>query len=334
MGKYGGYMKFIKISELQKGAQFFMFRPTHSIKIFIVVIICVICMAAAWSLFAKMDDVIKVDAFIRPNTAISLLKTTVSGEVIYKNYNHNDFVMLGDLLLQIDVSSDIIELDNTNKLLERINNTIDVYETLRNTINRNTNTAPREHREAYLRSDIYLTEKRKLSEQIRTLEIMLERERTKPEEIIIRNNIEDIEREVEQAVLRLSLWDNNQMVSAIDTLKTALQNKENAERRIAELERIIRSAVMHAPISGRINEIRRLNIGDRVLVGEEIISIIPEGGDSKDLKAELYIDASYIARVREGQKVFLRFPGLPPSEFGKLDAVINLIPADYTIMNN
>jgi multidrug resistance efflux pump len=332
MGKYGAGMKFIEISELQKGAQFFMFRPTHSIKIFIAVIICILSIAAAWSLFAKMDDVIKADAFIRPNSAISLLKTTAGGEVIYKNYSHNGIATAGDLLLQIDVSSDVIELGNTKKLLERTNNTIEVYETLRNTISGNANAALPGQGEAYLRSEIYLTEKRKLSEQIRTLEIALERERGKPEALIVRNSIEDAERQVGQAALQLSLWDSSQMAAAIDALKAALQSREDAERRIAELERAIRSAAVRAPISGRINEIRRLNIGDRVLAGEEIASIIPEGGEG--LKAELYIDASYIARVKEGQKVSLRFPGLPPSKFGKLDAVINLIPADYTIMNN
>jgi len=327
-------MKFINITELRQGAQFFMFRPIHSVKVFVIILICIICAAVGWSLFTKMDDVIKVDAFIRPNTSISLLKTTISGEIIYKKYNHNDFVTLGELLLQIDVSSERIELDNTKKLMERIDNTIGVYEILINTINKNVNTSPRSNSEAYLRSEIYLTEKRKLSEQIKTLEISLDRERKKPSEMIIRNTIDDIEREIEQAELQLLLWDNNQMVGALDTLKLSLQDKENAERRIAEIEQIIRNSVILAPISGRVNEIRRLNIGDRVLVGEEIISIIPHGGENNELKAELYIDASYIARIKAGQNVSLRFPGLPPSKFGKLDAVISLIPADYTIMSN
>ena len=291
-------------------------------------------MTILWSLFAKVDDVVKVNAFMRPHTTISLLKTMISGEIVNKNYIHNSNVTAGDVLLQIDVSSDIIELENSNKLMERIENTIIVYDILINTINRNRNTAPNNQREAYLRSEVYIIEKTKLSEHIKTLEILLERENSKPLEMIVRKDIEDIEREIEQAVLQLSLWDNSQMINAIDTLRITLNQKENLERRMAELERVIRNATIYAPISGRINEIRRLNIGDRVLVGEDIISIIPEEKDSKDLKAELYVDASYIARIEVGQTVSLRFPGLPPSRFGKLDATISLIPADYTVMNN
>jgi multidrug efflux pump subunit AcrA (membrane-fusion protein) len=81
-----------------------------------------------------------------------------------------------------------------------------------------------------------------------------------------------------------------------------------------------------------VNEYRQLNRGDTVLPGEEIISVVP-GGES-GLKAELYVDPAYIAQVKIGQKAALRFPGLPPSKFGKIEAEVNLIPPDFTQRSN
>jgi hypothetical protein len=36
--------------------------------------------------------------------------------------------------------------------------------------------------------------------------------------------------------------------------------------------------------------------------------------------------------VRVGQEVLIRFPGLPPSRFGRLKGEVSLIPADYSIV--
>jgi hypothetical protein len=52
------------------------------------------------------------------------------------------------------------------------------------------------------------------------------------------------------------------------------------------------------------------------------------------LKAEIYVDPAYVALVKTGQNVTLRFPGLPPSSFGKLDTTVTLIPADYTVVED
>jgi HlyD family secretion protein len=122
------------------------------------------------------------------------------------------------------------------------------------------------------------------------------------------------------------------LIQTMNSIKNLSTEKETLERHISDLDRNIKNATIYAPISGRINEIRNLNIGDYALPGEQILNIIPT--DATMLKAELYVDPAYIARVKIGQKVSLRFPGLPPSKYGKLEAEINIIPADYIIGSN
>ncbi|MDR2418066.1 MAG: hypothetical protein LBD79_03330 [Treponema sp.] len=109
-----------------------------------------------------MDDVVKVIALIRPSSSISLIKTTTGGEIIEKNYSHDDYVRRGEVLLRIDVASDILEFDNSKKLMKRIDDTIAVYNALTETIKLNKNSAISSSSEAYSRSEAYLIERNKL----------------------------------------------------------------------------------------------------------------------------------------------------------------------------
>jgi multidrug resistance efflux pump len=213
--------------------------------------------------------------------------------------------------------------------MERLENNILIYDTLLETIRQGVNTAARKNNEeATIRSETYLIEHRRQQGQITGLRIKLDRERSMPDSLLVKQRLEDMTWELELAELQFASWKNTQMIETMDTLKSLLQNRENLERRISDLDRNIRNATIRASISGRINEYRQLNRGDVILTGEEIIAIVPDNESS--LKAELYVDPAYIAQVKIGQKTTLRFPGLPPSKFGKIEAEINLIPPDFS----
>lgn len=51
------------------------------------------------------------------------------------------------------------------------------------------------------------------------------------------------------------------------------------------------------------------------------------------LKADIYIDPSYVARVKVGNAVKIKFPGLPPSRYGMIETNINLLPPDVTYIS-
>lgn len=101
------------------------------------------------------------------------------------------------------------------------------------------------------------------------------------------------------------------------------------ESKITELNRYIKNSTIYAPISGRIIEILKSNIGDYILAGEEILKIVPES--SSTLKACLLIDPAYIARVKVGNQVKIKFPGLPPSRYGQIETNVAMIPPDVDI---
>lgn len=321
---------FTDMSEFQRGYQFFMLRPSRGISVFIITLAGMVSAAVIWACAMKMDDVVKTTALLRPAQSISIIKAISGGEALEKNYIHDAYVNEGDILLRLDVSADVLELENSRKLMERLDNNIFIYNALAETIRRGDNAAAAEkmnNEEAFIRCETYLIERRRQEGQIEALRIKLDRERAMPGTLAVAQRIEDVTRELELAELQAASWENTRIIESMDALKSLLQNRESLERRISDLERNIRNATIRAPISGRVNEYRQLNRGDTVLPGEEIIAVVPD--DATSLKAELYVDPAYIAQVKTGQKATLRFPGLPPSKFGKIEAEVSLIPPDF-----
>jgi adhesin transport system membrane fusion protein len=325
-------MTFADMNNFHKGREFFFLRPSRPVAFFIIVIACIILTALVWSLIAKMDDIIKASAHLRPISAISHIISVTGGEIIEKNYVNDEQVIEGDLLLRLDTSADTIDLQNTKKLMNRIESDIMVAEYLLQTINTNKNAVPQDSGEAFIRSQIYLNEFSQYQSQLDELRTKLRRENELPLSMVTKQQIEDIENEIKQAELKFSFWKNSKLVETMDAIKTLSRERETLDRRLLDLDRNIKNAVFRAPISGKINEINKFNIGDYILPGDNIIDIVPSG--SASLKADLYIDPMYAARVKTAQKVSLRFPGLPPSKYGKLEAEISLIPADYVLIQN
>jgi multidrug efflux pump subunit AcrA (membrane-fusion protein) len=321
-------MSFTDMTEFQRGYQFFMLRPSRAARSFIIVVVFAVIISLIWASIFKIDDVVKATALLRPLETISTVKILASGEALRKNYAHDGSVKEGELLLQLDISADTLELNNSEKLMKRIEDNILLYTALIETIKTGKNKAASKNEEAYLQSEAYLTEYRQWTNRIEGLRIRLEREKSLPDSVVVKQDIEEREQELRQAELQFYAWENAAMIEAINNLKSYTQNRESLERHRADLERNIRNASVYAPISGRINEARPLNVGDYLISGEEIVAIIP---DAAGLKAELYVSPAYVAQVKIGDAVTLRFPGLPPSKYGKLEGEISLIPADYSM---
>jgi len=324
-------MRFSNMENFHLGYQFFMNKPSNAGRNFIFMVAALLFAAFIWANIAKMDDIVRATAILRPAQTISTVRPLVGGQVQMIGYAHNEFVAKGDLLLLVDTTADVLELRNSIELAARIDNNIKVQTSLLETIRDGINAASSDNEEAHIHSESFIIENQRQLLQIEEIRIRLEIERNLHEMLVVRERINEIERELERSKLQFLLWRNNRIVETTDILRNLIQHRENIERRKSDLERNINNSTIYATISGRVNELRRLNIGDNIVAGEEILTIIPE--DETGLKAELFIEPAFIARVIPGQKAVLRFPGLPPSRYGKLEAEINLIPPDFTLLH-
>ena len=325
-------MKDLKLStfeELQKKSVFFMLKPANAIYGFLLTICISLLVLIIWAFFAPMDDVVKASVILRPEEAVSSIRCVTGGELFIKNYVNDQVVTEGDLLLSLDSSAYKKELENYQLQLSVIEQDIFVNDTLIKTIKSETFPNIEKNSNAYLKSASYLYEKQRQEYIMTDCQNQLEIEKNKPDFMTVPQTVKDLESKLSQIQLSFFTWKNDVLSEALSLQQQLNSSKKSIESKIAELNRYIKNSTIYAPISGRITESLKLNIGDYILTGEEILKIVPES--STTLKASLLIDPAFIARVKVGNSVKIRFLGLPPSRYGQIETNISLIPPDVDI---
>ena len=325
-------MKELKLStfeELQKKSVFFMLKPANAIYGFLLTICISLLVLIIWAFFAPMDDVVRSSVILRTEDAVSSIRCVSGGELFIKNYVNDEVVSEGDLLLSLDTSAYKKELETYQLQLSVIEQDILVNDTLIETIKTETFPNINESSSAYLKSASYMYEKQRQESIIKDQQDELKLEQGRPSYSYTPQAVKDLESKLLQTQLSFFTWKNNNLSEALSLQQQLNSSKKSIESKIAELNRYMKNSMIYAPISGRITESLKLNIGDYVLAGEEILKIVPES--SSTLKAYLYIDPAYIARVKVGNPVKIKFPGLPPSRYGQLETQVSLVPPDVDI---
>lgn len=328
--------------DMQKTSAFFMLKPANAIYGFVITIFVSIVVILAWAIFAPMDDVVKASVLLRPAEAVSSIKCVTSGELSEKYFENDDLVNEGDLLFSLDTASYKSQLETYKAEIIKNKNEIFVNNQLLQTLEANkmpdlvgesdtAQVSDADSSDAFIKCSAYLTEFQRYQTGISDLQTKLNREKSKPQSLKVPQTIQDLETELNQNQLAFESWKNSQKLTAIENQKNLESAKKTLESRIAEFERLIKNSTIYAPISGRISEITKLNPGDYLLTGEEILRIVPQNSES--LKADIYVDPSYIARVKNGNPVKLKFPGLPPSRYGMVESQVAIVPPDVSYVN-
>lgn len=323
-------MHLLDYKSFRKTTAFFMLQPCRAMYGFILTIFITCAAVFLWAFFAPMDDMIKTSVVLRPEGAVSSVRCMSGGEVTEERYVNGQQVSEGDLLFTLDTSATEEELSAERMQLLKTSGDIQTAQTLLSVMKTGTFPDVPKQSDAYVRSAAYLYEKKRYEAVIQDVKTKLEREKDKPASLAVPQNIQDLQTQYDQNVLQYDTWRNTQLTQTLETYKQLQTVQNSTKSRISELERAVRNGTLYAPISGRLTEIKKMNIGDYVMTGEEILRIIPE--DTTALKADLYVDPAYIARVAVGDPVKIRFPGLPPARYGQLETTISLIPPDCTVL--
>lgn len=322
-------MHFIDYSEFKKTTTFFALLPCRA-NFWFIITVCAVCVTTiVFAYFAPMDDIVKTSVILRPQEAVSSVRCVHEGELQQKLYTNGQYILEGELLFNLDTSSLNLELESSRIRLAQIITDIQIFSILLQTIKTGILPAEVNDTEEYKRSASYVYDQNYYQTLIADLSIKLERELNKPKSLLILETIQDLRSEYDKTVLQYNSWKNARMIETLERLKALIFEKNTTDSRISELERVIKNATLYAPISGWITEVKKLNVGDYIFPGEEIIRIVPD--KSASLKAEIIIDPAYIARVSIGDEVKIRFSGLPPSQYGQLLTNITLIPPDCSM---
>lgn len=318
-------------SEMKYTSAFFMLKPVNAIYWFIITLCISLACFFLWASIAPMDDVIKANIILRPTQTVSSVKCVSSGQLLYKYYENDQLVERGSLLFSLDTTVYETELDAYKKEKEKNINDILTNDIFIETLNSENLPDVNQNTDSYIKASAYITELKRYESLITDIKNKLEREQNKPEGLLIPQNIQDLNSQLSQNLLAFDGWKTSQRIQAFELSKQLITNKNTIESRITELERIMKNSTIYAPIDGRISETTKLNIGDYVLAGEEILKIVPQ--NENKLKVDVYIDPNYIARVTVGNPLKIKFPGLPPSRYGLVETEITVIPPDVSYIN-
>lgn len=321
-----GKLHVTSYEDFKKTSVFFSLKPSNASFIFLITVCITLVTVFIWSFFFQMDDVVHAQVILRPKQTVSSIRTTSSGEVLQKNYENNQFVQKGDLLLQIDSSALIKEAEEYNRKLEKIKKDILLSEILLQAIKTDEFPKYPKNTEEYSAGSTYLFQKKQFELAVKEARTMVQREKDLPFELKVPQNLQDLQLEYEKRQTELESWKTQSFIQANNNHSSLISSKDNIESRLAELSQHIKNANVFAPISGNIFEVRKVNLGDNIFSSEEIIKIVPN--DKENLVADIFVDPSFIAKVRVGNPVKIKVQGLPPSRYGQLETNVTLIPPD------
>jgi len=178
--------------------EFFDTKNSKGISIFLCIIIFVIIGFLIWSLLAKMDDVVKTTAILRPVEDISECKSLCSGQVVFKDYEQNKKVNKGDLLLTVDVYSEENDLKILNEQKAKYNSELKLYKDLLYCIEEDSIFNEKKI-SSNIYSETYISEYNKLKLQIVDLQFKYDSELNMPENLKVQNRINEAKNQLEQA---------------------------------------------------------------------------------------------------------------------------------------
>lgn len=273
----------------------------------------------------KINDVIKVPGIVRSQENNSEVKNVISGTITSINFKANQLVHKGDVLLSIDDSQYNASKQILQKELSDTNNELLFTQELLNVINTGT---IRDYNDDYVKAriDDYLNNLNYLKRQLDFCKYQYNFQKNLPQTI-------QTERELKEVYYQYKLKKDEFEKFKTDNLSMALQNQKNLELKINQLNQDIikldnenSHLFIKAPVSGYIQELSSLNIGDYISAGHLILKIIPL--EKQDFKVELTIPTKDIGEITEGMEVKYRLSAFPFFEYKGASGRINAIDPD------
>ena len=125
----------------------------------------------------------------------------------------------------------------------------------------------------------------------------------------------------------------NEQNSVATELNTCKQKQQEIQKQIDSLTLSIDNAYVKAPISGVVNTIQDVAVGDYVAGGQQLLSIIPDAKESSYV-VKSYIANGDIAKVDEGMTVQYEIAAYPSGEYGNIGGRVEFVSADLKVNDN
>ncbi len=320
-------------NKMKYSREFLQIKIPIELKILLYTVTLFFIMSIFIITFGKIDDVVKVNGIVRTNQNVSSVKNVISGKIVEKKYLPGQKVQKGDFLYKID--SSVYDIENEKLKYEKsaleekisgINFIIKSYAIQKNIV-------PKENKAAHSRFENFIKNYEKFDFQKKIAEKALNDEESLPNGLRIPSNIEQKNLEYEYYKKQLESYGTD-FISTINNEKKELElSYEQCIQEIQKLEKQYEFLKVMAPLSGFVQEISSLNIGDYVESGKSVLNIVPD--DSKNFRMEMQVQPKDMGKIRENLKVKYRLSAFPYFEYkGAAGRVISIDPDIRSSENN
>ena len=293
------------------------------------IIIMLVFVIALFVSFGKIDDVVKAEGLVRPVTNVSIVNNIVSGEIDLLFYKPGDFVHAGDKLLSVKGDGYFAKKDTILYQLKDINEKIKGLEAVLKSYLNNSDAVEGAGDTIKSRYEAFSSEKRLLNTKVERALKLLNEEKMFPDSLLTESSVESRKYEYSLALMEFEDFCADfysSIKQEIDLLKI---EKSDYLSQLTQIEEIIKNLVLFSPIDGYVQEKSSLNPGDYIQKDQSVLNIIPV--TEENCRIELHIPAESMGKLKIGQKVKLRFPAFPYSEFRGLDGKLCVIQPDSEI---
>lgn len=282
--------------------------------------------------FAKFEEVIKVNGFIRPEENISTISNAVTGRIQSIEYKAGQTVSKGQLLLKIDPTQLEAEKESLESQINEEKEKLSALYEIKESIRLNKNVINKDHYEAYLRFELWETNLEKLNNLRELNKQKYLQEKKLPKSMTTVSKLRELESEY---LISCNDYDDCNITFKHDIESEIIKLETSCKINDSKLKQINDSILfteIRAPIDGIIQEITVYNKNDWVQAGQKLFNIVPN--DINLTKVELSIPAKQAGKIENGMKVKMRFPSLPYHEFGGTQGNIITIDPDITKSQN
>lgn len=288
-------------------------------------IACFVC-------FGKIDDVVKADGIVRPVMNISTVSNITSGEIEFLFYKPGDFVRVGDKLLSIKSDSLLAQKKSVELQLKENFGKLKGLSVLLDGYENNFEQIETDNSTVRARFDSFVAERKLLNARShRTKELLFE-EMELPESSTTASEIAKKRYEYSVALMEYEQFCADFYSSVKQEIDALKLEKEELQKQSVQVKEALKNLVLISPVDGFVQEKSSLNVGDYLFADQQVLNIVPSA--DKNCRIELHVPAESMGKLEKGQKVKLRFPAFPYSEFKGINGELSVIQPDSEISDS
>lgn len=319
-------MKIKDLEMIKTSAHFFEYKLPFVYAFFIYIILVIVIISILWISFTKMDQTVKGSGVLRLKTNTSIGKIAYSGTIKSKNFISGSIIKKDDVLLIMDTADIQEDKINTENEIKRLKDSLNIMMLFEKAVQADKNNIISTEVVAFAKAEVYFLHKEKLKILYEQAKEEYLHEKELPASMRTKKSLISLLNKFKIAELDYRTFASQEIINIQNEKILLTQKLEAANKSLIRLLKQINESKISAPFDGIVEELIKVNQGDYIFSGAEILRVIPN--NLQELKAEIAVSDKDIAELKIGLDVNLTLPSLPPSEYGILKGIITNISND------